>query len=99
MKNIYVGNLSFNSTEQDVRRLFESFGDVQRVNVVMDRETGRPRGFAFVEMADEGEGQKAIEELDGTELDGRSLRINEAKPREARSGAGGGGSRGGRDRW
>lgn len=89
MKNIYVGNLSFNSTEADVRSLFEEFGTVQRVNIVMDRETGRPRGFGFVEMTEEAEGQTAIEKLDGIELDGRTLRINEAKPRAARTGGGG----------
>jgi len=91
LKNIYVGNLSFNSTEDEVRTLFEEFGNVQRVNIVMDRETGRPRGFGFVEMSDEAEGQNAIEKLDGIELGGRTLRINEAKPRAARSGGG--------DRW
>ncbi|MFC1706120.1 RNA recognition motif domain-containing protein [Planctomycetota bacterium] len=88
MKNIYVGNLSFGSTEDDVRALFEQFGDVQRVNIVMDRETGRPRGFGFVEMSDEAEGQAAIEKLDGTDLDGRTLKVNEAKPRAPRTGGG-----------
>ncbi|MFC1706119.1 RNA recognition motif domain-containing protein [Planctomycetota bacterium] len=88
LKNIYVGNLSFNSTEDDVRTLFEQFGSVQRVNIVLDRETGRPRGFGFVEMSDEAEGQTAIEKLDGTELDGRNLKVNEAKPRASRSGGG-----------
>jgi len=89
LKNIYVGNLSFNSTEADVRALFEEFGNIQRVNIVMDRETGRPRGFGFVEMSNEAEGQAAIEKLDGIELDGRTLRISEAKPRAPRGGGGG----------
>lgn len=82
-KKIYVGNLPFSSTEGDLRSLFARHGDVASVNVIMDRETGRPRGFAFVEMAQEDSAREAIRALDGTELDGRSLRVNEAedKPR------------------
>jgi len=106
LKNIYVGNLSFSSTEADLQKLFESHGSVSRVNVVMDRDTGRPRGFAFVEMANENEGNAAIEALNGTQVDGRSLTVNEARPREARGGGGGGGGGGrgrggggGRDRY
>lgn len=82
-KKIYVGNLPFSSTEGDLRSLFARHGDVASVNVIMDRETGRARGFAFVEMAQEDSAREAIRSLDGTELDGRSLRVNEAedKPR------------------
>jgi len=85
-KKIYVGNLPFSSTESDLRSLFERHGDVASVNVIMDRETGRPRGFAFVEMSKEESAKEAIRSLDGTELDGRSLRVNEAedKPRGGR---------------
>lgn len=95
MKNIYVGNLSYDATEPEISALFEEFGSVQRVNVVMDRDTGRPRGFAFVEMSDDSEGDAAIKALDGTELGGRNLTVNEARPRASRSGGGGGGDRGG----
>lgn len=85
-KKIYVGNLPFSSTEGDLRSLFARHGDVASVNVIMDRETGRARGFAFVEMAQEDSAREAIRSLDGTDLDGRSLRVNEAedKPRGAR---------------
>jgi cold-inducible RNA-binding protein len=95
MLNIFVGNLSFGSTEDSIRSLFEGYGAVDRVNVVTDRETGQVRGFAFVEMANDHEGQQAISALNGRELDGRSLTINEARPKEARSGSGGGGYRSG----
>lgn len=88
MKNIYVGNLPYQTTEDDLRRLFEEYGEVQRASVVMDRETGRSRGFGFVEMADDAEGNRAIEALDGADLDGRSLKVNEARPREPRRGGG-----------
>ncbi len=91
---IYVGNLSFNTTQETLEDLFSQFGEVSEVAVVTDRETGRPRGFAFVTMDDEG-AKKAIEELNGNEFEGRSLNVNEAKPREPRSGGGGGGGRGG----
>jgi RNA recognition motif-containing protein len=93
MKNIFVGNLSFDATESSIRSLFEGHGTVDRVSVVTDRDTGRARGFAFVEMANDAEGQQAITALNGRELDGRALTINEAKPKEARSGSGGGGQR------
>lgn len=97
MKKIYVGNLSFDTTESSLRAAFEAFGKVHSAAVVNDRETGRSRGFGFVEMDDE-DAAKAIQSLDGKELDGRALRVNEAqeKPRTARSGGGGGGGRGGR---
>jgi|SRR3954454_9720590 cold-inducible RNA-binding protein len=92
MKNIFVGNLDFAATETSVRSLFEPYGQVDRVNVVTDRETGRSRGFAFVEMADGSEADRAIAALNGMQLDGRALNINEARPKPA--GGGGGGGRG-----
>ena len=93
MFNIYVGNLSFEATEDDLRGLFEEHGEVLKVNLITDRDTGRPRGFGFVEMADANQGRTAIEQVNGQELGGRTLTVNEAKPRAAR----GGGGR--RDRW
>lgn len=90
--NIYVGNLSFKTTEAELKQAFESFGSVTSVNVITDRETGRPRGFGFVEMASADEARKAIEGLNGTNVGGRDLTVNEARPRE---GGGGGGMRGG----
>jgi len=95
--NIYVGNLSFKTTEDELRQAFEAFGAVSSVNVIADRETGRPRGFGFVEMPNPEEGQKAIDGMNGTNLGGRTLTVNEARPREPRAGGGGhGGER--RDR-
>jgi RNA recognition motif-containing protein len=94
-KSIYVGNMSYDTTEDTLRELFEAFGDVVSVNVITDRATGRPRGFAFVEMASDGAAQEAISELDGRSVDGRTLKVNEAKPREPRSGGGDGGRGGG----
>jgi cold-inducible RNA-binding protein len=91
MKNIYVGNLSFGATEDSVRSLFETHGTVGRVNIVTDRDTGQPRGFGFVEMSNDAEGDKAISSLNGVELDGRALSVNEARPKTERSGGGGGG--------
>ena len=88
---LYVGNLSFNTTGGDLEDLFGQIGTVQSANVVEDRDTGRSRGFGFVEMSSKEEGQNAISELNGKELDGRTLTINEAKPRENRGGGGGGG--------
>ena len=87
MKNIFVGNLSFGTTEDVIRSLFEPYGTVVRVNVVTDRDTGRAKGFGFVEMGDDGEGEKAIAALNGHELDGRALNINEARPRDDRGGS------------
>jgi cold-inducible RNA-binding protein len=98
MKNIFVGNLSFGATEDAVRALFEPYGTVSRVNIVTDRESGQPRGFGFVEMANDQEGDKAIAALNGTDLAGRTLNINEARPKTERSGGGGGGGFG-RKRW
>jgi len=82
-KNIYVGNLPWNSTEEDVRSAFEAFGEVYSVKLVNDRETGRPRGFGFVEMEDQG-ALEAIESLDGSDFGGRNLKVNEARPRQPR---------------
>lgn len=82
-KNIYVGNLPWNSTEEDVRSAFEAFGEVYSVKLVNDRETGRPRGFGFVEMEDQG-ALEAIESLDGSDFGGRNIKVNEARPRQPR---------------
>ena len=97
MKNIYVGNLSFDATEDQVRSLFEAYGPVDKVSIVTDRDTGQPRGFAFVEMTDDDAATKAMEALNGTSLGGRNLNINEARPKtdRPRGGGGGGGGRGG----
>ena len=93
--NIYVGNLSFDATEADLEQAFGEFGDVASVNIITDRETGRPRGFAFVEMRDSQSGKDAIEGLNEKQIAGRSVTVNEARPRENRGGGGGGG----RGRW
>jgi cold-inducible RNA-binding protein len=101
MKNIFVGNLSFGATDESVRSLFASHGTVERVNIVTDRETGQPRGFGFVEMSDDAEAGRAIAALNGKNLDGRALNVNEAHPKPAGGGGGGRRSGGGgnRDRW
>ena len=88
---LYVGNLSFNTSAQDLTELFGAAGTVQSANVIEDRETGRSRGFGFVEMSSQEEGQNAISQLNGKEVDGRELKVNEAKPQDKRSGGGGGG--------
>ena len=94
---LYVGNLSFNTGNSELEQLFSGIGTVESATVVEDRETGRSRGFGFVEMASAEDGNKAIAELDGTEFEGRQLKVNEAKPREDRGGGGGyGGGGGGR---
>ncbi|MBZ5724462.1 MAG: RNA-binding protein [Acidobacteriia bacterium] len=95
MKNIFVGNLDFAASESSIRSLFEAHGKVDRVSLVTDRDTGRPRGFAFVEMPDAAEADRAIAALNGTELGGRALNINEARPKGegGRGGSGGGGFR------
>jgi RNA recognition motif-containing protein len=90
-KNIYVGNLVWDCTADDLLALFQAHGQVARAQVITDRETGRSRGFGFVEMNDDAEAQKAIEALNGADFKGRPLTVNEAKPREERSGGGGGG--------
>ncbi len=93
---LYVGNLSFDSTEDSIRAAFGSDGrSVSEVTVMMDRDTGRPRGFGFVEMGSSQDAQAAIQALDGSNLDGRDIKVNEAKEREPRGGGGGGGG----DRW
>ena len=92
MKNLFVGNLNFQTTEAELRALFEPYGQVSRVHIAMDRETGRARGFAFVEMPNDEEAGKAMAGLDGKEVGGRALKVNEARPRSA---SGGGGPRGG----
>jgi RNA recognition motif-containing protein len=97
LKNIYVGNLSYQASEESVRALFETYGTVGRVNIVTDRDTGQPRGFGFVEMANDGEGEKAIAAVNGMDLDGRTLSVNEARPKVDRSSGGGGGYN--RKRW
>ncbi|GJM19498.1 MAG: hypothetical protein DHS20C14_17110 [Phycisphaeraceae bacterium] len=88
---LYVGNMSFDTSEADLRDLFSQHGEVTSVTIVMDRETGRPRGFGFVEFADAESARKAIEATNGQDFGGRTLNVNEAKPREPRSGGGGGG--------
>ncbi|MGD9587640.1 MAG: RNA recognition motif domain-containing protein [Pyrinomonadaceae bacterium] len=88
---LYVGNLSFNTSNQDLTELFSEIGTVESANVIEDRETGRSRGFGFVEMASKEEGENAIAQLNGKEVDGRELKVNEAKPQENRGGGGRGG--------
>jgi RNA recognition motif-containing protein len=88
---LYVGNLAFQTSSEDLQQLFAEVGTVESASVVEDRETGRSRGFGFVEMSSNEEGQKAIEQFNGKEVNGRSLNVNEAKPREDRGGRGGGG--------
>jgi cold-inducible RNA-binding protein len=112
VKNIFVGNLSFNTNEDELRQAFEAYGQVDRVSIMTDRDTGRSRGFGFVEMASSEDGEKAIAALNGSQVGGRTINVNEARPKAERSGGGGGGgrdrgdrgSRGGggggrRDRW
>lgn len=104
MKNIFVGNLDFNTSEEELRHLFEAYGQVDRVSIMTDRETGRSRGFGFVEMANAEDGEKAIAALNGSQVGGRTLNVNEARPKVERSGGGGKdrggrGGGGGRGRW
>ncbi|RMF44905.1 MAG: RNA-binding protein [Planctomycetota bacterium] len=87
--NIYVGNLSFDATEQDLEQTFGQYGDVKSVNIIKDRDTGRSRGFAFVEMHDKNDGRDAIDGVNDTEICGRTVTVNEARPREDRRGGGG----------
>lgn len=91
MKNIFVGNLSFGATEGAIRSLFEQYGSVDRVSIVTDRDTGQSRGFGFVEMPVNSEGDQAINDLNGFQLEGRAINVNEARPKEDRGGGGGGG--------
>jgi RNA recognition motif-containing protein len=105
VKNIFVGNLNFNTSEDELRQMFAPYGQVDRVSIMTDRDTGRSRGFGFVEMANAEEGDKAIAALNGTNIGGRTLNINEARPKSDRGSGGGGrggdrgGRGGGRDRW
>jgi RNA recognition motif-containing protein len=96
-KRLYVGNLSYQTTETDLTTLFEQVGPVESANIITDRDTGRSKGFGFVEMSNE-DAEKAIAQFNGTELNGRALTVNEARPREERSRGGYGGGGGGRDR-
>src|SRR5262245_43306008 len=91
MKNIFVGNLDFGTTEASIRALFEAYGNVEKVNLITDRDTGRSRGFAFVEMSDSAEADRAITALNGSNLDGRALNVNEARPKSEGGGRGFGG--------
>lgn len=93
--NIYVGNLSFQTTERELEEAFASYGEVQSARIAVDRDTNRSRGFGFVEMANQAEAEAAIAGLNGKDLQGRTLTVNEARPREDRGGGGGGGYRGG----
>ena len=95
MKNIFVGNLSFGATEDAVRSVFATYGAVDRVSIVTDRDTGQARGFGFVEMSNNAEGDQAIAGLNGSDLDGRAMTVNEARPKEDRGGGGGRGNSGG----
>ncbi len=95
-KKLYVGNLSYGTTQEVVRELFEQVGEVAEVNLITDRDSGRPKGFGFVEMATEEGAQEAIRRFNGFNLDSRPLTVNEARPREERSGGGAGGFGGGR---
>ncbi len=102
MKNIFVGNLDFDTTEDELRQLFAAYGAVDRVTLMRDRDTGQPRGFGFVEIASAEDGNKAIAALNGTKLHGRPLNINEARPKPERVGGSRGSSerrRSGSDRW
>ena len=92
---LYVGNLSFQTTEDELLDLFSQAGNVASASVVTDRDTGRSRGFAFVEMGSKEEGEAAITQFNGAEINGRALTVNEARPKESRGGFGGGGGRGG----
>jgi cold-inducible RNA-binding protein len=109
VKNIFVGNLDFNTSEDELRRLFEAHGQVDRVSIMTDRDTGRSRGFGFVEMTSAEDGEKAIAAMNGSQIGGRTLNVNEARPKVERGGGGGrdrgargaghGGGGGGRNRY
>jgi cold-inducible RNA-binding protein len=99
MKNIFVGNLSFGATEGAVRSMFEAYGPVERVSIVTDRDTGQARGFGFVEMNANADADRAIAELNGQDLDGRALNVNEARPKTERGSGGGGGGQRRNNRW
>ncbi len=95
MTNIFVGNLSYQTTQEDLYAAFSAFGSVERVNIVTDRETGQPRGFAFVEMTERRDAESAITKLNGTDLNGRTMNVNEARPKPTGGGGGGYGGGGG----
>jgi cold-inducible RNA-binding protein len=101
LKNIFVGNLDFNTSEDELRQIFEAYGQVDRVSIMTDRDTGRSRGFGFVEMSNAEDGEKAIAALNGSKLGGRTLNVNEARPKVERGGGGRdrGGRGGGKNRW
>ena len=100
MKSIYVGNLDFRTTEEELRKIFGGYGQVDRAEIVLDRDSGQPRGFAFVEMTNDAEGEKAIAGLNGSLMEGRTLNVNEARPKGERTpSAGGRGQGGGRNRY
>ena len=100
-RKLYVGNLPYSVNQQSLEETFGQFGTVDSVNVITDRDTGQSKGFAFVEMSSDSEAQKAIQELNGSSLEGREIKVNEAKPQQKRSGGGGGGRGGyrGGNRW
>lgn len=100
-KKLYVGNLPYSVDQNSLQETFSQFGNVDSVNVIEDRDTGRSKGFGFVEMSSDAEAQKAIDEMNGTTMDGRQITVNEARPKAPRDnrGGGGGGYGGGRDRW
>jgi RNA recognition motif-containing protein len=93
--NVYVGNLAYTTSSDDLSEAFSAFGEVTSANVISDRDSGRSKGFGFVEMSDDAQAREAIEKLNGTEMDGRTITVNEARPREDRGGRGGGGGRSG----
>ncbi len=95
--NIYVGNLNYDTTEDELKQAFEQYGQVESVKIISDRYTGRSKGFGFIEMPGDDDARAAIEALDGSDMGGRNLKVNEAKPREDRGNRGGGGGRG--RRW
>jgi cold-inducible RNA-binding protein len=97
MTNIFVGNLSFQTTQDELHAAFATYGSVERVNIVTDRDSGQPRGFAFVEMTDRSAAESAIAQLNGADMNGRAINVNEARPKT--QSAGGGGNRGGGKRW
>src|SRR5450755_208029 len=98
MTNIFVGNLSYQTSQDELHAAFSPYGNVERVNIVTDRDTGQPRGFAFVEMTEQRDAETAISQLNGAELNGRALNVNEARPKPTGGGGFGGGGRGGNSR-
>jgi RNA recognition motif-containing protein len=99
MTNIFVGNLSFQTTQEELQAAFANYGNVERVNIVTDRDSGQPRGFAFVEMTDRSAAETAISKLNGAELNGRTMNVNEARPKPQGGGGYGGNRGGGGKRW